>query len=449
MEHAVVVGASMTGMLAARVLADRARVTLVERDALPDGREPRRGVPQAYHLHALLARGMSLIERWFPGLRQQLVDAGGVVADGGFEIGWLGPFGWSPGYEPGLLLTLWATRGFLDEHLRRRLRLDNRIAWMENTRVAGVTLDGARRRVTGVRTEDGRTIAADFVVDATGRGSPLPSWLREHALPSPKETVVDAGLGYASALVRLTRPIPNGWKVVFLLGVPPEAPGGGALSLVEDGRTLVTLITSGGKTPPADPRAMVEYARTLRSPVIADLLQEAEWLSPVRTNGSTANRRRHYERLEMPSGLVAMGDSMCAFNPAYGQGITVAAMQADALAAMTSASAASLASPSLGPRLHRAFARAAGFPWAAATSADFRSPETRGERTPGLRVVHAYLDRVFAASVEDRGVSRALGLVFNLAASPLTMYGPRVMWSALRRPARKPLLGPVALPQRS
>jgi 2-polyprenyl-6-methoxyphenol hydroxylase-like FAD-dependent oxidoreductase len=443
--HALVLGASMAGMLAARALADRARVTIVERDPLPVAADARRGVPQAHHLHALLARGMTALESWFPGLRDEMEKGGGVIAENGRHIGWLGPFGWSPAHTGGLK-TFWATRSFIDVHVRGRLRRDPRIAWMEEARVAGLTLDRSRRRVTGVRTEGGRTLEADLVVDATGRGSALPAWLREHGLATPRETIVDSGCVYASALVRLRRPMPNGWKTIFLLGAPPSVRSGAAMSMVEDERAMVTLVGLGGVEPPTDVPSALAYARALRSPVVADLLEDAEWLTPVRTTRSTANRRRHYESLPLPDGILAMGDALCAFNPVYGQGMTVAALQAEALSRLIAEPGARLGDASFVERAHRAFARVVEFPWMAATGEDFRLESTRGERTRSLRVMHAYLDRVFAAGVKDVDIARRLIRVFNLSTSPLALYSPIVVWAALRQPPPRPVLGPLPPP---
>jgi 2-polyprenyl-6-methoxyphenol hydroxylase-like FAD-dependent oxidoreductase len=388
---------------------------------------------------------MTALEGWFPGLRDEMVAAGGVLAENGREIGWLGPYGWSPAHSGGLK-TVWATRSFIDVHVRGRLRRDARVEWMDTVRVAGLVLDGSRRRVTGVRTEDGRTLDAQLVVDATGRGSALPAWLREHGLVTPRETVVDSGCVYASALVRPARPLPNDWKGVVVLGAPPRVLQAAAMSLVEDGRALVTLVGFGGTEPPTDVPSALAYARALRSPVVADLLADAEWLTPVRTTRSTANRRRHYEGLPMPAGILAMGDALCAFNPVYGQGMTVAAMQAEALSKLLAANGTRLDDEAFVERAHRVFARAVEFPWMAATGEDFRVETTRGERTRSVRVMHAYLDRVFAAGVKDVDVARKLIRVFNLEASPLELYSPMVLWAALRQRAPRPVLGPLPPP---
>ncbi len=440
----LVVGGSMAGMLAARVLADHGPVTLVERDPLPEQADARRGLPQAPHLHALLARGLGLLEHWFPGLRGELIRDGAVLVDGGKHVGWLGPYGWNPPLRRGALESVWATRDFLDAHVRARLRRDARIRWVDDLRVEGLVLDPSRRAVRGVRARDGSILDARLVVDATGRGSKLPDWLRDAGLAAPHEIEVDARTVYSSAMVRLARPLPNGWKVIFVLGAPPKVLRGAAMSEVEGGRAMVTALAVGGEPCPEDAKAMASYTSQLRSSVIGDALQGAEWLGPVRTTRSTTNRRRYYERASLPAGLVVMGDALCAFNPIYGQGMTVAAMEAEALADLLGRMPPD--DPRLAPRANRGFGKVAEFPWVAATGSDLRVPGTRGEPPPGLALAQGYMDRLFAAALTDEEVNRRTTRVLNLAAHPLSLYAPRMLWAALRQGTTEMVLGPVNVP---
>jgi 2-polyprenyl-6-methoxyphenol hydroxylase-like FAD-dependent oxidoreductase len=446
----LVLGGSMAGMLAARVLADHADVTLVERDELPVEAEQRRGVPQAHHLHALLVRGLRLVEGWFPGVHDDLVRAGGSQVDHGHELGFLGPFGWSPEIDRGALVSVWATRNFLDAHVRRRLRADARITWIEGRRADALVLDAAKRRVTGVRTDDGATLEADLVIDTTGRGSALPGWLTDAGFTAPPESEVDAGTVYATALVRLARPMPNGWKVLFLMAAPPAVRAGGVLAHVDGERAMLTVI---GDAMPTTTDGMIAYVAQLRSTVIADALVGATWLTEVRQSRSTKNTRRHYERVTMPAGLVAMGDSLCAFNPIYGQGMSVAAMEAEELARLAGRSARALTEPGFAAHVHKRFARIVAFPWAAATGDDFRIPTTIGARTPGLRWMHGYMDRVFALATRDRAIATQLTRVLNLVDSPGTLFKPRILWKAMtlgKLPdPRGPFVVPVSLGDRT
>jgi 2-polyprenyl-6-methoxyphenol hydroxylase-like FAD-dependent oxidoreductase len=432
----------MAGMLAARALADHLPVTLVERDELPRAPRARSGLPQAPHLHTVLARGMTLLERMLPGLRREIVDDGAIPVDWGTELGWLGPFGWAAPFRRGELETVYATRDLLDSCVRAHLRRDRRIEWIERAAVEALVLDGAGQRVCGVRSGDGHVIEAKLVVDATGRASRLPAWLRVAGFDAPAETSVDSRTVYTSALARLARPLPNGWKALSVLGAPPNVLRGAAIAPVEGGRVLVSLATVGGEPTPVDTAEFAAFGRRLRAPAVGDALAGAEWLTPAATTRSTANRRRHYEAIALPPGLLVLGDALCSFNPLFGQGIAVAAMQADTLSDLLCAHGPDDAR--LTPTATRALGRVADFPWQMATSLDLRVPGTSGHPPPA--VVGEYMDRLFALATRDPDVSLLVSRVLNLTSSPLSLCAPRTVWRALREHARPPLLGPVAIP---
>jgi 2-polyprenyl-6-methoxyphenol hydroxylase-like FAD-dependent oxidoreductase len=443
-DRAIVVGGSMTGMLAARVLADHVAVTIVERDALPDGVHARRGLPQATHLHTILDRGMALLERLFPALRGELLRDGAVAVDGGTEVGWLGPFGWAAPFRRGALESIWATRDFLDAHVRDRLRRHPRVDWIENTRVESLALDPSRRNVRGVVTADGRVLGGSLVVDATGRGSKLPDWLRAAGFAAPAETEIDSRTVYTSAFARLRAPFPMDWKIVFILGQPPQVLRAAAIGPVEGGRVLVSLATVAGEPAPEDTAGFAAFGRSLRAPFVGDVFENAEWLTPARSTRSTANRKRHYERIALPPGLIVMGDALCAFNPVFGQGISVAAMQAEALSRLLRRHG--LHEATLGSLATRQFLRVVAFPWAMATSQDLQIPGTRGSPSLAQPIINAYLNRVFSLSTREGDVNLATSRVFNLSVSPLALCEPRLALRALRERSPSPQLGPVAPP---
>ncbi len=442
--RAIVIGGSMAGMLAARALAEHMPVTLLERDTLPEATEARRGLPQASHLHTILARGMNYLEGLFPDLRRELIDGGAVSIDGGSELGWLGPFGWSARFGRGELESVWATRDFLDAHVRRRLRRDRRIEWTDNTRIESLVLDRSGRRVRGVRGSSGQVLEGEVVVDATGRGSKLPDWLRAAGFTVPSETEVDARTVYASALARLARPLPNGWKGLFVLGSAPDILRGGAIGPVEGDRVLVSLATVGGEPSPSETSEFARFGRRLRAPLFGEVLEGAEWLTPARITRSTTNRWRHYERMPLPAGLLVIGDALCAFNPIFGQGISVAAIQAETLSRVLRHRGPG--HPRLTATATRALAREVKFPWAMATGQDLRIPGTKGRLPPGTAVIDVYMRRLFALSTRDPEVAKRVSRVLNLIESPLALYSPRLALHVLREPKPVPLLGPVAPP---
>ena len=193
--HAVVLGGSLAGLLAARVLSDHfEKVTLIERDAFTNTCETRRGTPQANHVHGLLVRGRQILEDLFPGLQDEIVADGAPVVDMANEIAWFTRAGWGVRF-PSDLKVLAFTRPLLDLHVRRRLAGNANVEILDNTdvlrllpgskvnQIAGVLIcprnAGSDRRVA-------RPLTADLVVDATGRASRAPRWLSDLGYEPPE-----------------------------------------------------------------------------------------------------------------------------------------------------------------------------------------------------------------------------------------------------------------------
>jgi 2-polyprenyl-6-methoxyphenol hydroxylase-like FAD-dependent oxidoreductase len=208
--HAVIIGGSMAGLLAGRILADHFdKVTIIERDRFPEAPAPRPGVPQAHHLHALLMRGRTILEQLFPGLGNELVMAGATVVDAAEDFAWLTPPGWGIRFHS-CLAVLTFTRGLLDWTVRGRLAAFAQARFLDQCVATGLLPDTGGTGVTGVsvcrrhRPNGGSAgieeLHADLVVDASGRGSKVPQWLAALGYESQQETVVNAHLDHASRL---------------------------------------------------------------------------------------------------------------------------------------------------------------------------------------------------------------------------------------------------------
>ncbi|MCO5993606.1 NAD(P)/FAD-dependent oxidoreductase [Actinoallomurus rhizosphaericola] len=444
-EHAIVIGGSMAGLLTARVLtAHFERVTLIDRDRFPADPVFRPGVPQSRHLHVLWTRGLEIAEALFPGLEATLRAAGAEEVRVPADVLWLTSAGWRERFDATRLLTF--SRPLLDHAVRDRLTGPpdggrKPVDVLDGHRVTGLLPRGGD--VAGVILGDDGELHADLVVDATGRGSRAPEWLTALGHPAPPETRVDPLLGYASRYYAIPPGFDPGWKALYIQADPPATRRTGGLFPQEGGRWICSLSGAGRDYGPSEEAAFLEFAKGLRSPVLYDAIRDAEPLTPIVAYRRTANHRRHYERLpSWPRGFVVTGDAACAFNPIYGQGMSVAAVAALALDRC-------LRDPRPGfeRRFQRGAARSAAGAWLVATGEDLRYRET--EAAPvrlRTRVINAYVDEVVATANVDRRVCERLVHVLALMAAPTSLFAPGVLARVAAHRIRRP--APIAMPIR-
>ncbi|GAA1854399.1 FAD-binding monooxygenase [Pseudonocardia ailaonensis] len=416
--RSIVIGGGIAGLLAARVLAERGPVTIVERDP---GGGARRGVPQGRHLHGLLDGGREIVEELHPGFTADLVAAGALTAEPLVHTRWylhgrrLHPTGTG-------MRSVLASRPLLEDVLRRRTD-----AAVRTGTAAGLELDAGR--VRGLLLADGEVLPADLVVDASGRASRLPDWLAELGLARPREDRVDVDLGYATRTFR-RHPHHLGGDLNALVSTVPRSRGGGAMA-IEGDRWLVTLAGLLGDHPPTDDAGFRAFAASLPAGPVGEIVAEAEPLDdavPYRFRGS---RHRRYDLLPcLPEGLVVLGDAVCSLNPLYAQGMTLAAQQVKALHAWDGRRARDL---------HRTIGRLCATAWEIATRADLALPEVHGSRPLPARVLDGYVSRVQRVAHADPVVARALIRVANLADPAAALLAPEILRRVLRPGADHPV----------
>jgi 2-polyprenyl-6-methoxyphenol hydroxylase-like FAD-dependent oxidoreductase len=437
--HAVVIGGSLAGLLAARVLSDHFDgVTLLERDRFTETPAARKGLPQGRHVHVLLERGRGAMERFLPGLTGELVRAGAEPLDATRDVAWMSPYGWYVRF-PGDLMLLASTRDLIDWGVRGRVAALPNVRLHQGADVAGLIRgpgDGAR--VAGVRlrscttdsaVDRGRAeLAADLVVVADGRNSRLPEWLTALGYEPPEETVVNSFQGYASRFYRPPAEFEPDWKALYIQQAPPGDPRGGLVSPVEGGRWLVSLVGGDGDYPPTDEDGFLAFARSLRSPALHEAIAGAEPLTPIAGQRATENRLRHYDRLgRFPDGVVAVGDSVFAFNPVYGQGMTVAALGAEVLDRWLR-EGSSHRGPGRARVFQRRLARATAAAWQLSAGADYRFRTTEGPPQGRVaRLTGRYIDGVMRAATRRPWVRRRLTEVLHLLRPPSALFGPGVL----------------------
>ncbi|MEO5876946.1 MAG: FAD-dependent monooxygenase [Streptosporangiaceae bacterium] len=446
-EHAIVLGGSWAGMLTAHVLARHVQtVTVVERDVLPDEPAHRRGSPQARHVHVLWSGGARIVESLLPGVTDRLIAAGARRIGFHEDLVTLTSHGWQHRFPP-RQFALMCGRPLLDHVVRDRILASGRIAVRSRNEVVELAGDGTR--VTGAQVRDLDTgtlelLEADLVVDACGRGSRLRHWLAALGLPAVEEEIVDAGIAYAT---RLYQPPPGAADRFPAVNVAADhrvrVPGRfGVVYPQENDRWMVTLSCTRGGELPTSEAEFLPYARSLRDPLVADLISRAEPLTPVFASHIGANRRIYPERLERwPDGLLVLGDSLAAFNPIYGHGMSSAARAAQVLDQR-------LERDDFGPgdahRVQRAISAVVDDPWIMAAAKDIEFVHCRSRikdprLTGGAAARQRFGDLVAGRAIRSPGVCDVVTDVMSLTA-PQSELGSNRFLTLLQRDRMHPEL---------
>ena len=419
--NAVVIGASMAGLCAARVLADRFdHVTVVDRDTLPDAPTWRSQVPQGRHPHLLLAAGARLLDGWFPGIIDELHAGGAVEIDLAADMHWYQGGGVAR-RPPSSLRGPAMSRPFLEWTVRARLAALPNVTILGDTNVAGLDLDATGRRVVAARLPGGH-LACDLLVDTSGRHAHSLRWLEQLGYPSPDVSRVEIDTRYLTQQLRSSDDPARDWKAAGVIDDPATKRLAMALP-IEGERWLVLFGGVHGETAPTDPDERLAYARSLPSPVIADLLAACDPLDEPTTHRFPSSQRRHVERLkQFALGWVLLGDAIGSFNPIYGQGMTVAAQQASALGEALDRRG----------RIDRAFARRyfkrasriVNVAWSTAVGSDFAYDETTGPKPPGTDLINRYMDRVITATQHNDAIALRFNEVVAMIRRPKTLLTP-------------------------
>lgn len=442
---AVVIGGSYAGLVTARVLTDFfTEVVLVERDAVDEETGVHPGAPQGYHAHAMLAKGGEILERLFPGLREELKGEGAPVFDYGEGIDFLLPVGLAPRKRTGVRIQTF-TRDALERRLRRRVLALPQVTLMASTQCTGLTR-GSSGRVSGVtcRPQGAEPVelTADLVVDASGRSSSLTDWLGAMGVAVPPKRTVKAKVTYTS--MNFDRPEEShpdhpDFYVAYQMLFAPRVSRAGVLLAVERNRWTCSLFAFQDQ-PPTDDKGYLEFAETLSNTHLAQQIDRRTVQESTYRYTNVDNQWRPYHAVKRwPDRLIAVGDAVCVFNPVYGQGLTVAAMEAELLQGMLARHSASARLDGLAGGFQKRVGRLLLGPWTLSTNSDLMwNPEGR---PPAARFAHWYNTRLFHVAVKDAAVWAKFVRVVNMVAPPASLFHPAVALKVLtaaatQRPSR-------------
>ncbi|MEP0916436.1 monooxygenase [Leptolyngbya sp. DQ-M1] len=428
-QHAIVIGGSMAGLLAARVLSEQfERVTIVDRDQLPLSAEPRRGVPQSVQPHVLFSKGYQILEELFPGIGETLAARGAVEFDWGKDFLYFQKGNWTPTTETPIgLKSYTCTRPLLESTVRQRVSSLPNVELLQNQRVIG--LWGNATSIQGIKLQQG-SLSAQLVVDASGRSTHLPEWLQDLGLTPPPMTVVDPGLGYATRRYRIPAEALPDAKIVLISQEAPDQPRLGYLAQVEADQWIATLGGYGRDYPPLNDQGFVKFAQTLSDSAFYQAIVHAEPLSEIQAHRATVNRLYHYENTKLPDGLIALGDAVCALCPIYGQGMTVSAMSSLVLRRWLQRSRNSTFK---GMSFQKQLARSNAFPWSIATGSDSKFSTTKGAIPPSWagELFQAYADRLAVRAQNDVDLHLQFLQIGHMLKSPGLLFHPQLILKAL------------------
>jgi 2-polyprenyl-6-methoxyphenol hydroxylase-like FAD-dependent oxidoreductase len=427
MERAVVLGGSVAGVLAARVLSGHAsEVLVVDRDDLSGGAHPRRGVPQGRQLHALLTKGLAEIEAFFPGIADELIEGGALAGDPGVDWHWYVEGIKKPPAPLGQGIS--CTRPFLEWHLRQRLEGFANVR-MLRAQATGLTATGASVDGVTVSTAGGdeERLSADLVVDCTGRGSRLGAWLGALGYHAPPERKVAIDLGYATRFFRRD-PDDRLGGALGVMSLPKDAsrPRGAGAFAVENAQWMVVVVGYHDDRPSSDPVDFAARVADEPTHALRPFASVAQPVTDVMTYRFPASVRRDFHKLaRFPEGLLVAGDAVLSVNPIYGQGMTSAVLHAGVLADHLASKAS--------PRAYfRQLRKPVDLVWQLPSTEDFRLPHVTGDRPLGLGAAHRIGDLYTRATLRDAQVHRVLLKVLNLEEDSKALTRPGTLLRAYR-----------------
>ncbi|MGF6952186.1 2-polyprenyl-6-methoxyphenol hydroxylase-like FAD-dependent oxidoreductase [Neobacillus sp. B4I6] len=435
-KQALVIGGSIAGLFAARILSVFfEEVLIIEKDQKREKHLTRTGVPQGSHGHALLKSGEEILTELFPGIVDELIADGSVKSDFTSELAWNHHGSWKVKFHAGISI-IQQSRPFLEWHIQRRLEMIPNISFLYGAKAKRMLINSDSTSIIGVEIqkegEGAIPLNADLVVDATGAGSNSTNWLRQLGFDGPQKTEVKVNLFYASRIYCSLSPKNKDWGNLLVYPNPPRQNRGGSISPIENQRWMVTLLGYGVESPPSTVEEFINYAKSLEQPDVYEAIKNGTPETDVSVYRFPALRRFHYEKLQrFPNGLIVIGDAFYRIDPVFGQGMSIAALEAVALKKELQKALNKNKLSQISKNTHRSFSKIIDVPWLIALTEDFRFTHTDGAKPFGLPLLKWYVKRVILACESNQKVYGKLINVLQLKAHPISLFSSSTLKAVL------------------
>jgi 2-polyprenyl-6-methoxyphenol hydroxylase-like FAD-dependent oxidoreductase len=432
--RAVIIGGGMAGKLIAAALSPYFHsVQILEKDQQPENKTTvRTGIPQAHHIHALLQAGTDALERLFPGFEEDIVNRGSIKIDALKDLAWFHHGVWKLRFSSNET-TLLQTRPMLESYVEDRVNQIANITYTYGTKVKSFILSSDLRKVCGVEVvyeNNIKAITADVVVDTSGAASFTKGWLEKQGITIPEEQV-EIGLCYATRTFKLTEQ-PSDFKIKIIYPDPPNQTLGGTLSMVENNQCIVTLngyLNTLNPSTVKNEEGFIEMAGKLPQPDIYHELRKGTSITETAIYQVPQIKWRHFEQVDLPGGLVVAGDSICRIDPVFGQGMSIAALEALAVQEYFASTSHAGGLGTLQKRLAKIITPV----WAMVLCEDFRYGKVKGKRPFGLKFQQWYVKKIFLLSAKNKAIYQDFAKVMNLVSPATILFKPSTLKEVLKR----------------
>lgn len=443
-DRAVIIGGSITGLLSAKVLSQQFQeVLIIEKDTLNGDSTNRRGVSQTQQPHVLLVKGYRLLESILPGIGNDLSHAGAV------EIDWVtdyyiyyGGYGWNKrSNHPSGITSFSSSRSLLEECIRKKVQSVGNVSFLKETKVIGLNANQDTKTVTGVKAINSScltaSIDADLVVDASGRSSKLSQYLSSYKWETPEEVCVDPYLGYSTCRFKIPKNNQIPWKVLTYPHVAPKYNRKAYLAKIENNELIATIGGYCHDYPPSNIDEYFDFASNLQNDEFIKIIRECEPVSKVYAYRETSNIIKHFDRIEMPSGVIVLGDAYCSLCPSYGQGMTCSAIGADTLMQWLEKQINSsqmlntkdfqiLLAKSITPQWEIAIQQDLNFRTTTSTDVSLVTKAQKMSKFP-LSIINVYIHKLIAGTTIDYRLNKLFIQVINMIKPPTSFFSFRII----------------------